>query len=435
MKRLFKWMVWGLLAMVLLLLAVALVLQRWIGTPDFKARVEREASTALGVPVTLAQLDVSVWPLPAVALQGIAVQTQPVVTLERLEVRPAWAGLLAGRLDVSTVLVRQATVPQKAVEAVLATLQKKERTTHSARGLEPEKAFDPALLPKSLVLDQVTWVNTKGVGSTLNAKAALGSDGLPDTVSLEVVKGQYHGTQAVITRESAGWDLAIKVGGGTVKGHMGLQPATQAGGPFSLKGQLETRDVEVAAMVGPTADASPLSGRLEASTTLSARAANLGALADAVQTQSRFTVRNAVVRGIDLAKAVQTIGLNRGGETRLDTLAGQVNTQGRAVQVVNLVASSGALSANGNVNIAPNRALSGRVNVNLAAGALGKSVSQAVGVPLVVGGTLDAPEVTLTRAALIGAAIGTAIMPGVGTGAGASLGDKVESRFKKLFGK
>ena len=54
---------------------------------------------------------------------------------------------------------------------------------------------------------------------------------------------------------------------------------------------------------------------------------------------------------------------------------------------------------------------------------------------LVVGGTLDAPEVTLTRAALIGAAIGTAIMPGVGTGAGASMGDKVENSFKKLFGK
>ncbi len=141
------------------------------------------------------------------------------------------------------------------------------------------------------------------------------------------------------------------------------------------------------------------------------------------------------MRGIDLAKAVQTVGLNRGGETRLDTLAGQVNTQGRAAQLVNLVASSGVLSATGNVNISPAKALSGRVNVNLAAGALGKSMNQAVGVPLVVGGTLDAPEVTLTRAALIGAAIGTAIMPGVGTGAGASMGDKVENSFKKLFGK
>jgi hypothetical protein len=58
-----------------------------------------------------------------------------------------------------------------------------------------------------------------------------------------------------------------------------------------------------------------------------------------------------------------------------------------------------------------------------------------VGVPLAIGGTLDAPEVTLTRAALIGAAIGTAVMPGAGTGAGASLGDKVGDKLKNIFGK
>jgi hypothetical protein len=59
----------------------------------------------------------------------------------------------------------------------------------------------------------------------------------------------------------------------------------------------------------------------------------------------------------------------------------------------------------------------------------------ALGVPLVVGGTLDAPSVTLSRSALLGAAVGTAIAPGVGTGAGASLGDKLGNSLKGLFGK
>jgi hypothetical protein len=69
--------------------------------------------------------------------------------------------------------------------------------------------------------------------------------------------------------------------------------------------------------------------------------------------------------------------------------------------------------------------------VDLAAAALGG----AVGVPLVLSGTLDAPEVTLTRGAMIGAAIGTTVLPGVGTGAGASIGDKIGSGLKKLFKK
>jgi hypothetical protein len=89
------------------------------------------------------------------------------------------------------------------------------------------------------------------------------------------------------------------------------------------------------------------------------------------------------------------------------------------------------LSARGHVSVSPSRTLSGRVDVDLAQSALGRAVS----VPLAVGGTLEAPELTLTRAALIGAAIGTAVMPGVGTGAGAALGDKMERGLKGLFGK
>jgi len=142
-------------------------------------------------------------------------------------------------------------------------------------------------------------------------------------------------------------------------------------------------------------------------------------------------VHNAVIHGIDLAKAVKSVGLNRGGETRLDTLAGNVTTQGRAVQLSNLVATSGALSANGNVAMAPDKSLSGRVTVDLASAAAGG----AIGVPLQVGGTMDSPSVTLSHGALVGAAIGTALAPGVGTGAGAKLGDKLGDGLKGLFGK
>jgi len=135
--------------------------------------------------------------------------------------------------------------------------------------------------------------------------------------------------------------------------------------------------------------------------------------------------------GIDLARAVRLVGLSRGGVTRLDTLAGQVRTHGRVVELRNLVASSGALSAAGNVTITPDRQLQGRLDVNLGA----KMVSTAVGVPLRVEGTLDTPQLRLTRAAMTGAAIGTLIFPGVGTGAGETLGEKIGEGLKGFFGK
>jgi len=166
----------------------------------------------------------------------------------------------------------------------------------------------------------------------------------------------------------------------------------------------------------------PLSGRLEASTTLNARARQPSALLELMQTQSRFTVRGGMLNGIDLMKAVQTVGISRGGKTPLDTLSGQVTTRGAAIELQNLAASSGALSATGQVSVSTTQELKGRVSVDLGG---------AVGMPLLVGGTVGEPEVSLTVGAKIGAALGTVLMPGLGTGAGASMGGKLG----ELFGK
>lgn len=52
----------------------------------------------------------------------------------------------------------------------------------------------------------------------------------------------------------------------------------------------------------------------------------------------------------------------------------------------------------------------------------------------VAGGKI-APELSLTRSALVGAAVGSLLMPGVGTGAGVALGEKIGDKLQNLFGK
>ncbi len=418
-----------LLATVLVLAGVLWALQGWLGTDDFRARAQSEVSTALGVPVTLTRVEVALWPLPAVALEGVQIAARPPLALTRMEVRPAWPALLQGRLELTSVRVRGAVLPQAGIDALLLALQKKKQTLQGASTSETESSAELSLIPQRTLLEDVTWVSAKGARIVLDADAQLSPQGLPDDVSVKILKGQLQGASARLQRKDQDWTLTMAVGGGTVTGAFQWQPAPKPGAEFGLKGQVQIRGVEVAAL--SSAPSPVISGRLDADTTLSARSLSLSALAEVLRTQSKCSVRGAVIHGIDLAKAVKTVGLSRGGETPLDSLSGQVSTQGRAVQLTNLAASSGVLSASGNVALAPSRVLSGRVTVDLAASALGG----AVGVPLLVGGTLDAPEVTLTRGALIGAAIGTAVLPGIGTGAGASLGDKVGEGFKKLFGR
>jgi uncharacterized protein involved in outer membrane biogenesis len=422
MYRILKWLLIAFGVAVLILAAVLFALQRWVGSDDFRERVAQQISAAAGVPVKLGGVSVAVWPLPAVSLQDVQVQSKPALTLERVEARPVWAGLLLGRLEVSTLIVRNAVVPELAVTAIAAAFQKK-------RGAAPKStdgAGTMAFIPKRTVLDHVTWVQAKGGRQTIDAQAQLDDDGLPGSVRATVVEGKFAGAKGAMDREGDHWAVKVDIAGGTIAGKVSLKAGAKGGS--LLQAQLDTANVEISELTAPSRT---LTGRLDAHTNLNAEFREAGAIADALQTQTKFTVRKAVVHGIDLAQAVKTIGMNRGGETHLDALAGNVNTQGRTVHVTNLVATSGVLSANGNVTMTPDRNLSGRVTVDLTSAAVGG----AIGVPLVVGGTLDSPSVTLSRSALVGAAIGTVLAPGVGTGAGATLGDKLGSGLKGLFGK
>jgi hypothetical protein len=279
--------------------------------------------------------------------------------------------------------------------------------------------------PKRALLDDITWIDEKGQRMTVHAEADLGDDGMLERASFKIVQGRFAGTQGSIERKGEQWPLRVDIGGGRITGKLHLGPGKAAGTQL-LQGQFTTDNVEVSALTAPS---KVLTGKLQAQTTLRSEFREIGRLADTLGTQTRFTVRDALVDGIDLQKAVQTVGLSRGGSTRLDALAGQVATQGKAVHLTNLVASSGALLASGNVSIAASKALTGRVNVDLA------STKGALGVPLVVGGTIEDPSVTLTRGAMVGAAVGTLIVPGAGTAAGATAGDRIGETLRGFFGK
>ncbi|MFC5496568.1 AsmA family protein [Caenimonas terrae] len=410
---------------VLLLLAVVLSLQYWVGTGDFRGRIEREASLALGLPVRLRAVAVDIFPLPSVALDGLSIGSQPPVTLERIEARPVWAALLRGRLQVATLVVRDAVIPGRGVAAVAAAMMK--RAPGAAAPGPAASAPGQPWWPRRARFDRLSWTDARGSTTTVDAQLSMDEDGLPSTASVKVLRGRVAGATADLTRKGTAWLLKAGVGGGTVDGTLALQAA--GGRPAgTLQGNFRIANVELAALTAPSRT---LAGRLDGSTTLRAPLQDLGRLGETLQTQSQFTVRNAVVHGIDLRQAVRTVGLNRGGDTPLDMLAGRLATQGGAMQLTELVASAGNLSATGQVAMATDKSLSGTVDVSLAGAAAGNALS----VPLQVGGTLDNPSVTLSRGALIGAAIGTAVMPGVGTGAGAKLGDRLGRSLRGLFGK
>jgi len=453
MKKTFKWLFLAALALTVLLLASVLVVHRWLNTDDFRQRLERDASAALGVPVAVGSIRVDLWPLPAVALGNLNLLSKPPITLEQLEVRPDWLALFKGQLVVLTLVIRKAVLPQQGIDAVLGAMQKKKlaaaaqpvqasitTTATAARFVTTNEAQPPTdaaqWLPRRTVFDDVTWVSNTGTSTAIEGEARLGPDALPDSVMLKIIRGNLKGLRAELNREqhaasstaqSGQWALLVNVGGGKVEGKLGLQRGSAsgvAGTGLAVQGNLQTRGVEAGALTAPN---KPLTGLIDASTTLQSRAATTAALIDALQTQTSFTVRDATLNGIDLAKTIKSLGTDRSGQTSLQTLTGQVSSKGRALQLSNLVASSGVLSATGNVTVSPQKVLSGSLRASLANDSkLGTALGGGVSVPLIVGGTVEKPDVSISRTGLLGSALGD--------GAGSRLGDKLGG-LKGLFGK
>jgi hypothetical protein len=424
MKTVLPWFLRVLVGVLMLSILLAWGVQQWLASAGMRARVTQDASEMLGVPVNLTQIELQFWPQPALQVRELTLQTQPTITLKQLALRPAWAQVLRGRLRLTAISVQGLTLNQRALDKLIA-LQKKKLLAQATQGPEAQNVNEALNLPERVDLDQIDWLDDKGKPTRLGGHLQFSATGALDAAELTLLSGQFEGAKLQIGRNAARWSVNAQLAGGNIKGWVSVQRALGASSPLLVSGELQTRQLEVGRLTTPGV----LSGVLEADTTLNARAPAWGEMAEQFQTQSRFTVRQAVVHGLDLEKAVRTVGLSRGGQTSLDVLAGQLTTHGRALNFSQLVASSGALSATGQVRVSPNTALSGQVQVVAGPTALGK----AVGVPLELGGTLAEPQVSLTRSAMLGAALGTVVLPGVGTGAGASLGDRLGTEFNKFF--
>jgi uncharacterized protein involved in outer membrane biogenesis len=421
-------------ALLLLVLCVLAALHTYLGQDDFRARVQAQASEALGLRVSVERIGVSVWPLPGVALHGVQLATQPPLRAGQLRARPAYTALLQGRMELAAVVVQDAQLSTQGIATVAAAvgkmLQKQELLAQNQRRLTADLPSETEpRTPVQRVLLHDVHLRLPGAAARYsgNVSGELNlSESAPWPLALQVTSGTLAGSTLRGTLTSTALNLGTidaRAGGGTVRGQVALNWR----GPVTLNGALQTQGVSLAALLGAQ---SKLQGRVQASTTLSARVASFAALANGLQTNTRFTVHNALINGIDLQKAVLTIGINRSGQTRLDNLSGNLSTSGQSANLSNLQASSGVLSARGAVSVSPAKALNGRISVD-ATGIAG----HLVGVPLAVGGTVDAPEVMLTRGAMLGAAVGTAVLPGVGTGAGAKIGDSISEGIGKLFGK
>lgn len=139
-QRIVLWLAMGMAVLSLLVVAVALLAEKFLNNPDIKGRIQLEAATAAGITLDYQRIGISYYPLPVIELQGLTFalpeQVDGVVGSVRIVVD--LAGLLSGKFtagrielvrpDVSIILKNQ----QVAVQSTGANNKEKNRSARLA---------------------------------------------------------------------------------------------------------------------------------------------------------------------------------------------------------------------------------------------------------------------------------------------------------------
>ncbi len=429
MTRRTRWLIFLAIGGPLLLLAAA-ALAAWALLPtreELARETEARVREALGVEVRIGALDWRLWPRPTVLLTDVStVQARP-LTARHVEATLYWRDLLSRRLALERVTVEGAVVPQLSLHALGAAAQERTAAAVSApsvaastpTGPDAQTASGWQLAPVPLAhvsFSDLTWISRRGIPVTYEGEVDFDAGWRPRRAVVARPEVQPR-AELTLTRQGDAdrWQVRTAIGGGRLDGEVRL--ATTPRGTLRLTGELTPKDIEVAATVATFNRRPVLSGRGTGRTVLDAEGENIAALARSLHTRTQFRLAPATVQRFDLHKAIRTLGRDHAGQTPLESLTGEMDTQntgqGTIWSYTGLKATSGALTASGQVAIFSRR-IEAQGAVDL--------VDGLVGAPIKVSGTLDKPQVSVPGSAVAGAVLGTAILPGIGTAIGARLG-------------
>ncbi|MDO9403725.1 MAG: AsmA-like C-terminal region-containing protein [Polaromonas sp.] len=413
MTRRNKWLVWAGIPLLLLAAIWITALLLIPSDEELAARASAELEKALGVPVDVGAVHWTLFPLVSATIENVETRQKQPITIRKLTAWPDLGALLQRELRVERVELDGAVVPQLSLRGLGASGQK--QADQPVRDDIPLARF---------VFRDLTWISRRGIPVVYEGEVDFEPMWRPHELKLRV-PGAATATNLTFTRigQEDRWTTLINVGGGTGNGEVQLHE--DKGGSFRITGQLAPRNLEVASALAAFNRKSAVSGRANGSTTLSAKGQTLGEITQSLHTTTRFKMAPATILRFDLDKAIRTVGKEHAGQTPLESLTGQLDTQntpdGLVSTYTGLKAQSGSLSATGDVTLA-NRTVNAELAVDL--------VDGIVGVPLTIKGPYSDLSFSMPGGAVAGAVVGTAVLPGIGTVIGARIGAAIGKVFK-----
>ena len=243
--------------------------------------------------------------------------------------------------------------------------------------------------------------------------------GLQRALALDAIKAHLSGTPVECTLSN----LKIKLYGGAMDGSAVIRTADAV-----VRADVAFGNIAIQPVVEVFNNELSLTGTVDGKAKFSVKLKEFENFPQNLQLDGAFHIKNGVLGKVDLEQAVSNPLKegSKGGSTHFNEFSSLLLVDANGYHLEKLKVSSGAINAEGRLDVSPQQQLNGLLDTNL------KGTATLISMPLMVSGTLREPIVRPTGSALAGAAVGTAIL---GPGFGTALGIKAGNLFNKLFGK
>src|SRR5215831_9551212 len=360
---------------------------------------EKAAQAWLDQPVKIGSVSLTLLPLPQLKFENVVIGRDPQMKAAVIKATPDVMTLLDDRIRVRSLALDNVTVP-RAFLAVL--LQSKaggrglgaQRITAKGLKLDSENLILPPLdLDASLSADgslkSATFSNSEQRLSIAvepgggKATVDISSGSLPIPIGVDpALFSDFTGKGTASATELAIPNAEARAFGGRVFGNLRLRWSSG----WSLEGDLSARQMDAVKIAGPLLATGTVLGK--------ARVSMRGLLPERMilnsQLDGNFSVQKGSINNVDMARLLQGSG-SGGGTTFFADLTGDFSADPNRLQVRNIKLLAGLLTGAGQLDMDPQRNLSGRMQIELRA-----QTAQARST-VTVGGTLANPQFRRTN--------------------------------------
>jgi hypothetical protein len=378
-------------AMLLLTLIVAVAALPFV--PLESGPYEKAAQAWLGEPVKIGTVNLTLLPIPQLKFEKVVIGKEHPLRAALIKAAPVITSLLEEPISLKSLELENATFPREFLPALL---QDKSRRGSlgvqriSAKGLKldiPElnlPALDVnAILSSDGALQSVAILNAeRGLSVKLQpqgerAGIEISADTFPLPIGVDLTLSEFLAKGTVTKGELALSEAEARAFGGRLLGNVRLRWSSG----WSMEGEFAVRQMDAGKIAAPLL----AGGTLQGKGVYSMKGLLPERMILNAQLDGNFAIQKGSITNVDMTRLLQ--GSSSGGGTTLfSEMSGVVSADANRLLVRQIRMAAGLLNATGQVEMDPQKNLSGRMQIEL------RAESVQARAMLTVSGTLQNPQ-------------------------------------------